>query len=421
MAVIRNLGVLTAAAAALLLLQPAIGQRSGTSAPASPSAGGNTAPGGSTGRSTTTGNPTQNTGNQPTTSPSPGRPIYITGRVMTDDGSELPHNVAIERLCGGQPHIEGHTDSKGYFSIQLGGTNVDALQDASSSTFDGFGRAGGGLNGGGFGNAGGPPNSGGISERALASCEVRASSPGYQSQLVQLAGRTSFDNPEIGTILLHRTAATDGSTVSATTLAAPKNAKKAFQKGLDLERKKKLEEAQTSFEEAVKDYPKFAEGWFELGRLQAGQGQPEAARRSFDAAIEADSKFVPPYVEVSVLDLQAQRWQELANFSDKAVRLDPFSYPQAFFFNAVANYNLNHADVAEQSARKAQKLDTQHRIPQVSHLLGVILADRKDYAGAAEQMRDYLKFAPQAKDAAAVRSQLEAFEKEQAVAAQPAQ
>ena len=158
-----------------------------------------------------------------------------------------------------------------------------------------------------------------------------------------------------------------------------------------------------------------------VGRSLAAQGQAEPARQSFDAAIRADSQFVSPYVEISVLDLQAQRWQELADVSNKAVGLDPFSYPQVFFFNAVANYNLNHADVAEQSARKAQKLDAQHHIPQVSHLLGVILADRHDYAGAAEQMRDYLKFAPQAKDAAAVRSQLEGFEKALATAAQPAQ
>jgi hypothetical protein len=93
------------------------------------------------------------------------------------------------------------------------------------------------------------------------------------------------------------------------------------------------------------------------------------------------------------------------------VKLDPFSYPDAFFWNAVANYNLHNISAAEESARRAQKLDTRHQIPQVSHLLGVILADRKEYSGAAEQMRDYLKFAPGAQDAGAVRSQLEEIEK----------
>ena len=421
MAVNRNLGVLAVAAASLLLWKPAIGQRGGAGTPAPPSTGGGTAPGGNTGgRGPTPGNTPSpnNTGNQPNTNTTEGRPIYLTGRVMMDDGSELPHNIAIERVCGGQPHIEGHTDSKGYFSIQLGGSNLDSLQDASTSTFDDFGRPGGTQSGGGFGNAGGFGNGRGFNARDLANCELRASIAGYQSQLLQLAGHQAFDNPEIGTILLHRMGESQGSTVSATTLAAPKNAKKAFQKGLDLVKKKKLDEAQASFQQAVQTYPKYAEAWFELGRLQAAQGQAEPARKAFDEAIQADSKFVPPYVEISMLEMQAQRWQEVADVTDKAVKLDSFSFPQEFFFNAVAHYNLKQVDAAEQSARRAQKLDTQHRIPQVSHLLGVILADRHDYAGAAEQMRAYLKFAPQAKDAAAVQSQLEAFEKQLASAPQ---
>jgi regulator of sirC expression with transglutaminase-like and TPR domain len=49
--------------------------------------------------------------------------------------------------------------------------------------------------------------------------------------------------------------------------------------------------------------------------------------------------------------------------------------------------------------------------PQVSHLLGLILITRKDYAGAAEQFKTYLKLAPEATDAAKVRSQLAELEK----------
>ena len=64
----------------------------------------------------------------------------------------------------------------------------------------------------------------------------------------------------------------------------------------------------------------------------------------------------------------------------------------------MANYNLRNLEAAEKSAREAQKLDTQHRIPKIDHLLGVILAQRRDYTGAAVQMKSYLKFAPGATD-----------------------
>ena len=179
---------------------------------------------------------------------------------------------------------------------------------------------------------------------------------------------------------------------------------------MDLEKKKKLPEAQTDLEKAVALYPQYAIAWSELGRIQATQGQVDAARNSFNQSISADPKFVVPYVEIAALEYRAHRWQELANTSEKAVSLDPFHYPQIFFLNAVANYNLHNADRAVESARRAQKLDVNHQIPQISHFLGVILAERQNYAAAAAEMRDYLKFAPGASDAAEVRSQIAQLE-----------
>jgi tetratricopeptide (TPR) repeat protein len=394
--------------ASVLAWHPAFGQ--GASAPPARTGGG-TAPGGGApspggpgntnpGRAPTQG-PNQNPNNQPGQTPS--QPIFLSGRVMLDDGTPPPTRVAIQRLCGTTPRIEGYTDSRGYFSIQLGANNTEALQDASTSSFPGFGDPGGSSNS----TLGG----GGISERQLMNCELRANLPGFQSQSISLANRRSLDNPDLGTILLHRIGASDGTTVSATTLAAPKDARKAYEKGLDLAKKNKMEEARANLEKAVELYPRYAIAWNILGKVQAGQGQLDAARKSFDQSIQADSKYVPPYMEIAQLQMRAREWQQLADTTEKATKLDPFSYPQAFFYNAVANYNLHHGEVAEESVRRAQKLDTRHEIPQLSHLLGVILADRQDFTAAAEQMRDYLKFAPQAQDATAVRTQLEQLEK----------
>ena len=79
----------------------------------------------------------------------------------------------------------------------------------------------------------------------------------------------------------------------------------------------------------------------------------------------------------------------------------------------MANYNLKNYEAAEKSALEAQKLDTKHTMPKVNHLLGILLAERRDFTGAAEQMRSYLKFAPAAQDAGDVRGQLAELEKGQ--------
>jgi tetratricopeptide (TPR) repeat protein len=240
---------------------------------------------------------------------------------------------------------------------------------------------------------------------------LRANLPGYRSQVVSLANRRAMDSPDVGTIFLHRLGNAEGRVISAISLAAPKGARKAFDKGSDLARKHKLDDAMKNYQKAVDVYPKYAAAWFELGKLQAAKGQADDAHHSFDAAVEADPKYLSPYLELSRLALGARNWPELADVTGRAVKLDPFDYPQQFFFNSVANFNLQNMDAAEKSAREAQKLDTEHHYPQVSHLLGVILAQRQDYTGAAGAMRNYLKFAPDAADAATVRRQLDQLEK----------
>lgn len=242
-------------------------------------------------------------------------------------------------------------------------------------------------------------------------CELRAQLSGYRSSAVQLAQRRSMDDPDVGTIFLHRMGQDEGSTVSMTSMLAPKDAKKAYEKGMDAMKKKKTEEAEKDFAKAVTSYPKYADAWFQLGSLQLNAKNTEEARKSFAQAIAADPKLVTPYVELAILDAKEGKWKETADSTGKAIRLDPIDFPVAFYFDAVANYNLQNYEAAEKSARQLEKLDTQHRYPMADRILASLLAQKKDYPGAAQQMRDYLKFASTAKDADEVRGQLQQIEK----------
>ena len=82
-----------------------------------------------------------------------------------------------------------------------------------------------------------------------------------------------------------------------------------------------------------------------------------------------------------------------------------------YFYSAVANYNLHKIDIAEGHARQAAKLDAEHKTPRINHLLGLILAEKQDYKDAAENMRIYLQFSPNAADAAQVQQILAEVEK----------
>ncbi len=328
------------------------------------------------------------------------RPIFLSGKVMLDDGTPPPQRIVIEMVCNGNHRPEAYTDSKGRFHFQVG-ANRNMIPDASVSSAasnDPFGS-------GGFGRSSSQAGPMG-SEMALMGCELRASLPGYRSDVVNLAGRRMLDNPDVGTIVLHRLGEVEGTTISITDMQAPKDAKKAYEKGHKAIGKKKWDEAKKELEKAVGLYPEYATAWYELGLTHQQLKNAEEAKQAFSKALEADAKFVKPYMQLATMAAQQQNWQEVADTTDRMLRLDRFSYPEAHFYNSIANFNLQKLDAAEKSARETLRMDTDKRIPKANHLLGVILANKHDYAGAAEQMKAYLERSPNAPDAEAVKKQL---------------
>jgi tetratricopeptide (TPR) repeat protein len=324
-----------------------------------------------------------------------------------DDGSPLPGPVTIERVCNGVTHAEGYTDTKGNFGIQLG-NEQGVFQDAT----DGIGGGGSpsGTSRAQSGLGGGSSMGQSSTDRLLNNCELRARLGGFRSQSIILAGRRPMDNPDLGTILLHRETPGEGSTISVTTLQAPKDALKAYEKGLAYIKKNKFAEARTEYEKAVQIDQKFAAAWCELGKMQAGAEDYDMARGSFRMAIQSDPKFPVPYVELSIVAVEQKKWQEVSDLTATAIKLDPFDYPQVFLFNAAAHYNLRETAAAEKSVMEAERLDSRHQYPQIAHLYGLILAQKQDYAGAATHLRDYLKMYPGANDAQAVRNELQRYD-----------
>ena len=339
------------------------------------------------------------------------RPVAVRGRVMLEEGTPPPALVVIELVCNGASHSEGYTNGQGYFSIRLGQTAegvADASQRAGSfGQMSPPGTIAGAADMASMGEAGTGLNLG----SRFASCELRARLGGYRSQTVNLRDHDAQADPDLGVILLHRLVKGEETTVAATTLKAPKPARKALQKGLELAKEKKFEEAMDSLREAVKLDPGFALAWCELGKLQVAHNHAEEGRQSFEAAARSEPRWPDPLLELSLLDLRAGAWSELADVTDRVVRLNSFDYPEAFYYNAVANYNLRRLEAAEKSVRSAQRLDTRHAYPQIGRLLGDILALNRQYAEAAGQFRQYLALEPEAADAPAVRLKLEDVEK----------
>ena len=328
-----------------------------------------------------------------------------------EDGTPPPDSVVIERVCNGMPRPEGYTDSRGRFSFQLG-QQTRMMADASVGANEaGFSRGGGTFDPMGSRNQGTPDAFGGISTRDLAGCELRASLPGFRSDVVMLSGRRMFDNPDVGTIVLRRLGNVEGTTVSMTSLQAPKEARKAYEKGAKALNNKKWPEAQKEIEKAVGLYPQYAIAWNDLGRALEQQNKLPEARDAYGKAVVADAKFVKPYLQLAGIAARENKWQEVAETTDQILKLNPVDFPGAYFYNALAYVNLKNLDSAEKSAREVVKMDTQHRFAKASHLLGIILAQKGDFAGATQYIKQFLSLGPSAGDTEVAKKQLAELER----------
>ena len=334
------------------------------------------------------------------------RSLFLSGKVMVDDGTLLTDSVIIQSICRGRIRTEAHTDSKGHFSFE-----VNSLRENSAAGIQAIDSS----------PVGRHQLDTGLGQTRLGSdglkdywrdCELRADLPGFTSPVIQLAGRlNNIGVTDVGTIMLHRIDKVQGFTISATSAGAPTKAKKEYEKGCEFEKKGKWDPALVSFQKAVEVYPKYAIAWFEMGRVQVQKGNLEAARQSFHQSLSADSKLVGPYHELAQLALRDKQWQEVVDTTDALLKLNPVNFPGEWFLNAVGNFYLQHLEAAETSARRGLEVDAQHTIPKLEYLLGIILAQKRDYAGALEHVRNYLRLAPNAADAETAQKQREELER----------
>ncbi len=351
-----------------------------------------------------------NPGNSPNLPPdNTPRSYFMSGKVVVDDGTPLTDPAAVQSVCQGNIHTEGYTDSKGHFSFEINSLkdkNNAGNDQASDSSRSGLGQdtSQTGLGRDTFGSS--------QLREFWRNCELQAALPGFTSQMIEMGSRlTDFGVADVGTIVLHRLGQVQGFTLSATSARAPSNAKKEFEKGHESEKKEKWDAALQSFQKAVEVYPEFAIAWFEMGRVQIKKGDLVAARQSFRQALSADSKFVSPYQELAQLAVRDQQWQEVVSTTDEVLKLNPVNFPQDWLFNALGSYRLQHLDAAEKSARRGLEVDGQHQFPKLEYLLGAILAQKRDYAGALEHVRNYLRLSPHAADAEVAQKQAQELEK----------
>ena len=139
--------------------------------------------------------------NMPSGQPTGDLILFLHGRVTTDDGSPIPYDVVIERLCNSNVRQQVYAMTGGDFTMELGSRN-DSYVDATASGSPQFGQAN-------------KTTGTGIPRLELTNCELRASVSGFRSDLMNLVNLDPIGGAvNVGAIMMHRTTKTKGMTVN---------------------------------------------------------------------------------------------------------------------------------------------------------------------------------------------------------------
>jgi tetratricopeptide (TPR) repeat protein len=297
-------------------------------------------------------------------------PVILSGKVTLPDGTPPPVSVGLERLCSdNQGSGPGPlTNKKGEYVWRL---DVDPL--------------------------------------ASRACHIRATSPGYESTLIDVSALpgVTTTNIKLDTIVITPKGAdpeqinNNEDSVPGKALSAWKLAVKSLDAG-------NYPDAIQHLQTAVQAAPKFAQGWHIMGILFNQQRKPADARDAFEHAIAADPKYLPAYVSLARQCIRAKDWDGALKAADGEIKADTkHVYLEIYLHQAVARYQLKNLDGAIASVQQCIMLDKTHVVSRVEYVWGRVLEAKGDLDGARQHMTHYLDTDKTAKDAVQIKAHLD--------------
>ena len=181
---------------------------------------------------------------------------------------------------------------------------------------------------------------------------------------------------------------------SVDSLEVPPKAQKEYGAACSALKSHRLGASEQHLRKAIQIYPKYVAGWVMLGQILEAQQQPDQARRACSQASEADPNYLPSYLCLAEIAGREERWDEVLRHTTRALELDPLHDADAYFFSAIAYFNLNQLPEAEKRALKAEEIDRNHSEPMVQFLLAQIYEAKHNPTDAASHLREYLELAP---------------------------
>jgi tetratricopeptide (TPR) repeat protein len=171
--------------------------------------------------------------------------------------------------------------------------------------------------------------------------------------------KVKVTDPDVGVTM-------PGGVASANDLAVPAKARKEFEAGGASLHTADWKGAETHFETAIKQYPKFDRAYYGLGLAKQNDGDVPGAKEAFTKAVEINDKNADALRDLGRMDEDAQQWADAEGLLTKSVAVDPSS-AAAFTLLAMAQIQQHKVDEAIASASRVHALS--HKSYAIAHLI----------------------------------------------------
>jgi Tfp pilus assembly protein PilF len=199
-----------------------------------------------------------------------------------------------------------------------------------------------------------------------------------------------------------------GATVSPAELALPADAVKAYQKAESALGRRDVEKAIEELEKAVALAPDYSDAWNRLGTIAYQTRRYEEAERYFTEALRCDPRSYAATVNLGAAQLVLGKLDLALETNRAAVKErpdDPLAHSQL----GQVYFALNRLDQARDSLQMAKSLDPGHfSWPQL--VLAEIYRQWGDHEAVARELREFLRYHPDASAAPKLRELLAELE-----------
>jgi tetratricopeptide (TPR) repeat protein len=183
---------------------------------------------------------------------------------------------------------------------------------------------------------------------------------------------------------------------------APPDAIKHYEKGLELEKSNKGDEALSEFKQAVAIYPAFEPAYVESGKIYLKKPKLGEAIDAFSLAVRYDPKDFDARLNYGIALYRDNRLDDAQKELLEAATLNASAVWPHYYLGLIY-IQKKDLDDAQTQLETAKSLKGDNNIPLLHRALGGIYAAKKMNSQAAAELEKYIQLSPDARDAERIR------------------